>query len=593
MRFLDQPTRFLFFTGKGGVGKTSLACASAVSLANSGHQVLLVSTDPASNIGQVFSTTIGSRITPIVNVPGLAALEINPDEVAQTYRNKIIEPLKGTIPVEEVALLTEQLSGSCTTEIASFNEFTKLLQPGPETDGFDYIIFDTAPTGHTLRLLQLPTAWSQYLGSGSGDVSCLGPMAALDEHKNSYANAVTALSNDDQTTVVLVARPETASINEALRTREELQTLSIMVNNLVINGVLPISEHSDDLADGIRDRQQTAINNVTNAIQNSGGQLQVETLPLLSVNLVGVPALENLLKRDNITEPVNAPEVVNFANVDEFDSLVADLAALGHGLVMTMGKGGVGKTTIAAALAVRLAELGHQVLLTTTDPASHLEETIGDEFSGLQISKIDPDAATQAYRAQVMASRGASLDQASRVALAEDLKSPCTQEIAVFQAFSRAIGLARKQFVVIDTAPTGHTLLLLDATGSYHRDVLRHMGANQKAVTPMMRLQDSQYTKVIVVTLPETTPVLEASSLVEDLQRAGITPWAWVINNSLAAAHPGNPVLASRAALELPLINDVLQKAPRVAILPTQIIEPKGKMALLNLSEKVFTDACV
>lgn len=150
--FLSEPPPFLFFTGKGGVGKTSIAFATAVVLAERGKPVLLVSTDPESNVGQVFGVTIGNTVSPIEGVPGLSALELDPEQAADAYRERIIAPVRGLLPEREITSITEQLSGSCTTKVASFNEFTSLLAGEGLASNFDHIVFDTAPTGHTLLL---------------------------------------------------------------------------------------------------------------------------------------------------------------------------------------------------------------------------------------------------------------------------------------------------------------------------------------------------------------------------------------------------------------------------------------------------------
>ena len=582
MRFLQNPPRYLFFTGKGGVGKTSIACACAVELADAGKKVLLVSTDPASNVGQVFGVTIGNHITAIASVPRLSALEIDPQGAAQAYRDRIVGPVRGVLPDDVVKGIEEQLSGACTTEIAAFDEFTGLLTDARLTAGFDHIIFDTAPTGHTIRLLQLPGAWSGFLEAGKGDASCLGPLAGLEKQRTQYKAAVQALADPGRTRLVLVARAQAATLREANRTHQELAAIGLSQQYLVINGVLPVEAlHADPLAAAIHQREALALANMSDALQ----ALPQDRLALKPFNLVGLEALRHLLN-DTPVAASTAPSAVPTPQAPNLSQLVDDIAADGHGLVMLMGKGGVGKTTLAAAVAVELAHRGLPVHLTTSDPAAHLAQTLDGTLDNLTVSRIDPHEVTERYRAHVLSTKGAKLDAEGRAMLEEDLRSPCTEEIAVFQAFSRIIREAGKKFVVMDTAPTGHTLLLLDATGAYHRDIVRQMGdTGVHFTTPMMQLQDPKQTKVLIVTLAETTPVLEAANLQADLRRAGIEPWAWVINNSLAACAPAAPLLRQRARNELREIEAVAtQHAQRYALVPLMENEPVGVQRLLDLA---------
>lgn len=580
-RLLADAPRYLFLTGKGGVGKTSVACAAAIALARTGKRVLLVSTDPASNVGHVFGLTIGDRVTAIPGVPGLSALEIDPEQATAAYRETIVGPVRGLLPAAEVALIEEQLSGACTTEIASFNEFTALLTQNAA--GVDHVVFDTAPTGHTIRLLRLPTSWTQFLDAGKGDASCLGPLAGLDKQRSVYAAAVAALADPDRTRLVLVTRAQQAAVAEVERTHDELAALGMTHQHLVVNAVLPRPAGEDVLAQAVFAREQA----VLAALPATLAALPRDELALRDADVVGLAALEHLFEaptsRGTTSNPGRRPAPLGTLPLQ---ALVDELASDGHGLVMAMGKGGVGKTTIAAAVAVGLAERGLPVLLTTTDPAAHLSRTLAGSVPGLEVSRIDPVAETERYRATVLATKGATLDEAGRASLEEDLRSPCTEEIAVFQAFSRVVHEGRRRFVVLDTAPTGHTLLLLDATGSYHRDVARQLaGTSGTFTTPLMRLQDRTHTKMLVVTLAEATPVLEAEALAADLVRAGIQPWAWVVNESLAAADTDDPLLLRRAESERVQIERVLDHdAERCALVPLLAGEPVGVPALHRLA---------
>jgi arsenite-transporting ATPase len=587
MNFLAQPPRFLFFTGKGGVGKTSIACATAIQLAEAGQRVLLVSTDPASNVGQVFGVSIGNQITAIPGVGRLSALEIDPQAAAQAYRDRIVGPVRGLLPETVVKGIEEQLSGACTTEIAAFDEFTALLTDTALTSDYDHVIFDTAPTGHTIRLLQLPGAWSGFLDDGEGDASCLGPLAGLEKQRAQYKDAVESLADPRRTRLILVARAQQSTLREVARTHEELAKIGLSQQYLVINGVLPRGEAAlDPLAAAICDREQAVLSALPDVLK----ALPYDQVALKPFNLVGLDALRQLLTETVSREVIGEDRQVTF-DTPSLSALVDVIAADKHGLVMLMGKGGVGKTTLAAAVAVELAHRGLPVHLTTTDPAAHLSETLNGSLDNLTVSRIDPHAETEIYRQHVLDTKGASLDAQGRALLEEDLRSPCTEEIAVFQAFSRVIREAGKKFVVMDTAPTGHTLLLLDATGAYHREITRQITDKSLHVTtPMMRLQDEKQTKILLVTLAETTPVLEAAGLQADLQRAGIEPWAWIINNSVAAAHPLSPLLRQRAHNELKEIEAVAKHhAHRYAVVPLLREEPVGVAHLLELSDHAAT----
>ena len=582
MPFLKDIPPFIFFTGKGGVGKTSLACATAVWLADQGKKTLLVSTDPASNVGQVFSQTIGHRITDISIVQNLAAMEVDPMAAAQAYRDRVLDPVRELMPADVVSSIEEQLSGSCTTEIAAFDEFTGLLTNHELREKYDHIVFDTAPTGHTIRMLELPGAWSGYLEANPDAAANLGPLVGLEKQQHQYSDAVKALSDAALTRLVLVARAQASTLKEVSHTHDELSAIGLQHQHLAINGVLPpFVGENDPLAQSILAREEQALLAMPENLAN----LPRSQLYLKPFNLVGLEALRKLFTESEASMSLPTT-TLNTLDLPKLASLVDELSLTGKGLVMTMGKGGVGKTTVAASVAVSLAKRGHKVHLTTSDPAAHLSYTLDGSLPNLQVSRIDPKVETERYRRFVLENQGTGLDAEGLAVLEEDLRSPCTEEIAVFQAFSRVIKEADDHFVIMDTAPTGHTLLLLDATGAYHREMVRQMGqTHDHVMTPMMQLQDPEKTKVIIVTLAETTPVLEAANLQQDLRRAGIEPWAWVINSSLAAAKPSSPFLVTRASRELPLINDVTEQfAKRIALTPLQNEEPVGAALLAKMA---------
>lgn len=578
---LDHATRYLFFTGKGGVGKTTLSCASAVALADKGRRVLLVSTDPASNLDDVLAMELGPEPRPVPDVPGLYAANLDPEEAAAAYREKVVGPYRGLLPEAAIVSMEEQLSGACTVEIAAFDEFARLLGNPAAVSGFDHVVFDTAPTGHTLRLLSLPSAWEGFIETSAHGASCLGPLAGLQAQKELYHAAVQALSRAETTTLLLVSRLDRSALTEAARASAELSDLGVCNQRLLLNGVFRSSTPDDPLAAALEQRGETARRSMPADLQS----LPTSEFPLVASSLVGVPALRHLLS------PVaTAGQAGAVTGLDQAErpprllSIVEELASRGHGAIMTMGKGGVGKTTIAAAIAVELARRGHKVHLTTTDPAAHVAGAVRDEIPGLQVSRIDPKAEVEAYTAEVLSNVGAQLDAEGRALLEEDLRSPCTEEIAVFRAFAKAVDRGQDGYVILDTAPTGHTILLLDAAEAYHREVSKKAVDTPEAVRQLLpRLRDPGYTQILLVTLPEATPVAEAERLQADLRRAGIEPYGWVINQSLLGANPRDPVLQQRAAAEVQYVQQVVGQADLVALVPWRREEPVGADQLARL----------
>ena len=581
---LENPVRFFFFTGKGGVGKTSLACATAVALADRGRRTLLVSTNPASNLDTVLNVPLSNTPTPVPGAPGLLAMNIDPEVAAREYRACTLAPYRGTVPEAEFVQLEEQLAGACTVEVAAFDEFTLLLGQDEVMQAVDHVVFDTAPTGHTLRLLQLPAAWSRFFETSSTGASCMGPLGGLKAQQTRYAETVETLANPQATSLVLVARPDRVALLEAERTSTELTALGIRNQVLIINAVFEAQDRGDRVALAVEQRGRQALARLPAALT----AIPRIDVPLRGFNIVGLPAVRAFLAPDGQSvAPVALAVHTPLPEAQSLATLIDTLATRERGLVMVMGKGGVGKTTIAAAIAVALADRGRAVLLTTTDPAAHLTETLGVEVPGLTVSRIDPQYEARRYREETFAKKSAALDEQRRALLREELQSPCYDEIAVFQAFSKVVASARRQFVVLDTAPTGHTLKLLDTAGEFHRQIVPHEPADghAKIITPLMRLRDRERTKVVIVALPETTPVLEAQALQDDLRRAGIEPFAWVINGSLAAAHPADAILAQRAVAEIPQIRRVTgELATRTVLVPFQADEPVGPVRLRQLA---------
>ena len=547
-----EPTKYLFFTGKGGVGKTSIACATAVGLADKGKKILLISTDPASNLQDVFKQPLNGHGSAIADVPGLTVVNLDPEQAAAEYRERVIAPYKGKLPVSVIQNMEEQLSGSCTVEIAAFNEFSDFITDIQKQDEYDHIIFDTAPTGHTLRMLQLPSAWSTFISESTHGTSCLGQLSGLEERKEIYKKAVGTLSNARTTQLVLVSRPEAAPLNEAARSSHELLLLGIRNQLLIINGVLQQLDKSDAISNQLHERQQHALQNMPQELSN----YPLYTIPLRSYNLSSIANIRRMLYSDSLIGEANYNPIAQPQGVDQ---LVNDLYTSGKRVIFTMGKGGVGKTTLATDIALKLTALGAKVHLTTTDPANHINYDLAVK-AGIAVSRIDEAEVLEKYKNEVRSKAAEAMTAADMEYIEEDLRSPCTQEIAVFKAFAEIVDKADNEIVVIDTAPTGHTLLLLDATQSYHKEVERTQGEVTGAVANLLpRLRNPKETEVVIVTLPEATPVFEAERLKMDLQRAGINNKWWVVNACLALTDTQNSFLKAKAQNELVWIQKVDQ----------------------------------
>ena len=585
-KFLLKAPRFLFFTGKGGVGKTSMACATAVGLAVKGKRVLLISTDPASNLDEVLETGLHSTPRAVNGVSGVFAMNINPIEAAAEYRERMVGPYRGVLPDAAIKQMEEQLSGACTVEIAGFNEFSKFIGDDSFVRDYDHVVLDTAPTGHTLRLLNLPSAWNDFIASNQTGSSCLGPISGLAEQKVLFEQVVLSLKNPQKTLLVLVSRAEAMSFKEADRTRGELHELGLTNQHLIINGLF-VSESDDSVAVAFAKKSKVALDSLPSGLVS----LPQTIVPFRASGVMGVETLKRICRNEaekfNVSDKKfstsGSTDVLN--KIQPWPQFLHDLEAGGCGVVMTMGKGGVGKTTMAAMIATELAGRGHSVLLSTTDPAAHVADAVCRGFPNLQVDRIDPKVEKTRYIEDVISANRSKLSSENMDLLEEELRSPCIEEIAVFHAFARTVAKGDNQFIVLDTAPTGHTLLLLDSTESYHREVAKSAGDLPEEVKRLLpRIRDPRFTRVLIVALPEATPTHEAASLQYDLRRAGIEPYGWIINRSFAVSGTQDPDLLAKGVDELKYIGEIVeQNSKRVVLSPWVAEELSGANSFLKL----------
>ncbi len=538
-------TKYLFYTGKGGVGKTTLASATAAHLADAGYQVTLVSTDPASNLQDVFETELTNKATAVEGIDNLKVANFDPETAVEEYIEKSVGPYRGLLPEEAIENMEEQLSGSCTQEVASFNEFAYFLTDPQVAEENDYVIFDTAPTGHTLRMLELPSAWTHFFDENTTGASCMGQLSGLTDERERIEEAMRVLSDEKLTSLYLVTRPQEAAIVEADRAAQELKELGINRQFLIVNGLL--EEATDETSQKFYDLQREDLAKRSEALK----AYPTYYVPLRPYNVVGLDSLRILLDDDQPAVQVTEPAAVDVHETG-IDALIDDLIEKNKQIVFTMGKGGVGKTTAAVRIAQALADRGKNVRLATTDPADHLHLYLKEEH-GMKVEHIDEDGELERYSKEVLDKARETLDEDDLDYIKEDLSSPCTQEIAVFKRFAEIVNYAgEEEIVVIDTAPTGHTLLLLESSHAYNQEIERSSGQAEEAIEQLLpRLQDENQTEVVMVTLAEPTPVYETLRLAEDLDRASIPHNWWLINQSMIASYTTNPVLQARAQGEL------------------------------------------
>lgn len=561
-------TKYMFFTGKGGVGKTSIACAVAVTLADEGNRILLISTDPASNLQDVFNTELSNKGTKIAEAPNLVVANLDPIKAAAEYMESVIANFRGLLPEAALNNMKEQLSGSCTVEVAAFNEFSNFITDKKANEEYDYIIFDTAPTGHTLRMLQLPSAWSSFISENRHGASCLGQLSGLEAKKDVYKKAVETLADGALTTLILVSRLEESPLMEAARASVELAEIGVSNQLLLINGVITL--YDDKTSESLYRKQQKALAEMPQELQ----KIDAYMVPLRAYNITGIENARAMLISDHY---ITNDHKLNAVGIPQLKDVIDYLYNSNKKVIFTMGKGGVGKTTIAAAIALGLSNRGKKIHLTTTDPAAHLKFVI-NESSGIKLSHIDEDVELEKYKKEVLSKAKKNMSDDDIAYLEEDLRSPCTQEIAVFRAFAEIVDKAEEELVVIDTAPTGHTLLLLESTQSYNREIKRSHGDIPESAKKLLpRLRNPDETEVIIVSLAEATPVYEAMRLEEDLKRAGIASKWWIINSSLYQTETTNQMLSAKASNEIDWINKVDEHTDgRFAVIPWSSDEIKG-----------------
>lgn len=608
-------TQFIFFSGKGGVGKTSMACTHAVRYAEMGKRTLIVTTDPASNLADVFEQPIGHQITPIATVPGLFAMEIDPDKATEEYIDRAMTPIRAVFPAEMVRIMEEQMSGPCTAEVAAFDRFTDFLDLSNEkNENFDLIIFDTAPTGHTIRLLELPAEWSQSIdaaAAGSGQ-TCLGPAAAIQEAKFKYERALAAMRQSSQTTFVFVLHPEAISIKETRRAIEELSKLQIRNFQLIVNGIIPPEGTQNPLFAARAEMQKRYLEVINRNLPYPKKYMQ-----LLSGEIKGTERLREVAGAFFDGIPVTfAPTVSAKTSNGKFSLNKADLATRiqpnGHRRTLFFaGKGGVGKTIASCITAVWLARLGYKTLLLTTDPAAHLGDVlgvpVGDEpqpvpgLDKLWAVKIDPKAAAEAYKTRILddARRRGRPESAIQI-MAEELESPCTEEMAAFDKFIEYASQEGWQAVVFDTAPTGHTLRLLELPLDWSKQIDVKVFASVDAsaaddvakqrfgqVIEMMR--DPAQSTFAFVVYPEATPVLEAWRAAEELTTVGIRPGLVVANMVIPEEQATTPFTAARRQMQEKYLAEIAErfKVPvvQIPLLPEEI---KGLDLLAELGEQIY-----
>lgn len=608
-------TRYLFFSGKGGVGKTTMACATAVGEAEKGRKTLIVTTDPASNLADVFEQSIGHQVVPIAGVPNLWAMEIDPDKATEEYRERILGPFRAVMPEDVLTVLEEQFRSPCTTEMASFDRFVDFMDRGD----FDLVIFDTAPTGHTIRLLELPVDWSRYIeksARGSGQ-TCLGPVQAIQESKAKYDRAIALLTDPAHTRFIFVLQPEETAIFETERSAGELRGIGVQSQELIVNGILPAEVCDQPFFRARYEMQQRRLAEIRARFRLPiremflrGGEVKGLTiLREVARALQGTPTLANPPAGSPPSGLVGGPT----GRLRRGDLLRLLLPRKGRGkAIFFAGKGGVGKTSVSCISAVHLARRGLRTLLLTTDPAAHIGQVLDVAVSdhpapvtavpNLWAARIDAKTATEEYRARLLAEARARYTEEMLLAMREELESPCSEEMAAFDKFTEYAAGDGYDVIVFDTAPTGHTLRLLELPFDYSQQVEVMVATTQESVALrgetrarferiIARLRDPDRTVFAFVVYPESTPVVEAYRASQDLAAAGIPTQLVVANQVIPAGQATNAFFRSRRAMQIKYLAEIERRfGVPVLVLPLMEGEIQGLPAVEQAASLLFTE---
>lgn len=608
-------TEYIFFSGKGGVGKTSMACTHAVRYADDGKRTLIVTTDPASNLADVFEQPIGHHVTPIAGVPNLFAMEIDPDQATKEYIDRAMSPIRANFPPQMVQVMEEQMNGPCTAEVAAFDRFTDFLDVPTENGvSFDVVIFDTAPTGHTIRLLELPAEWSQSIdaaSAGSGQ-TCLGPAAAIQDAKLKYERALAAMRQSSQTRFVFVLHPEVISIKESRRAIDELRKLEIANFSLIINGIIPTEGAQNPLFAARTEMQKRHLAEIEAKLPYPKQRME-----LLPGEIKGVERLRQVgrvfFDSDSVEfSPLVVAEKSIMKTISSFDHVRALIQPNGHRRTLFFaGKGGVGKTVASCLTAVWLARQGYRTLLLTTDPAAHLGDVLGvtvnavpakvPGLENLWAVNIDPKAAAEGYKSRILDdARQRGRPESAIQRMAEELDSPCTEEMAAFDKFIEYASQDRWQAVVFDTAPTGHTLRLLELPMDWTKqiDVKVFASVDTNAADDVAKqrfgkvidmMRDPGQSTFAFVMYPESTPILEAWRAAQDLDTIGIQPGLVVANQVIPADQATTPFVQARREMQEKYLGEIYERFETPVLqIPLLPMEINGLDMLIELGEKVF-----